>query len=228
MNPSSIQAILRERTLRYRLLPGPLTTLLFLTPLSGLAQSSDRHELDAAQWVNDASLLAINSVISGLVAGTRNAIRGGAFWSAARKGAAGGALIYGGKRIAGLDVPGALWSARLLAATGISVVDNASLGLRALERLYVPVGPVSLEVDRAGGDASLNLSVNVRDLVGIAEAIYESDLAFNWGQSLASATPVFDANNRFLLDHGVDGRARGGIAMIEASEPLLLSAHPHP
>lgn len=150
-----------------------------VTPLPCSAfQSAGRHELDAAPWVNDASLILLNAGLSGLLAGTRRAVAGGEFWPAFWQGTWGGATIYGGKRLTSAGGPGAVWTSRLVSAAGIAVVDNAAEGRGAFERLYLPLGPLAVEFDLLDG-LNLGLSVSTRDLFHIAEAVFAEDLTIN-------------------------------------------------
>lgn len=189
--------------------------LLSVLGLPGMACGQSQPRVQETEWVNDASMAAVNAAIGGVIAGVRRAIGGRSFWPAARDGALGGLVSYAGMRIGSAGFAGHRWLARDVAAVGIAMSSNASEGQPMFSRLYFPIGPLALEWNRSASGRAWGLSVNVHDVFAIGYGVLHPDLSFNWPASLASGYPVFEARDSYLLRDGADGRADGGVVLIE-------------
>jgi len=111
-------------------------------------------------WIGEVTFLGVNSILASLAAGITQELRNGSFQDGFAKGALGGAVAYGGRRLAVENFDGAGFIARQLGATGASMARNAGEGRSSFERLYFPVGPVTITVERKETTA-LNARVNL-------------------------------------------------------------------
>lgn len=137
---------------------------------------------------------AINAALGGVTAGMFNAARGEPFLPAFVGGAAGGTVSYSGKLISGQHWSGAGLIGRELAALGSSMVGNASQGRGMLERVVLPVGPMTLHVDRADG-MSVRAKLDVLATLFTTYALAHPDYALDWSASASSGAPVFHARS---------------------------------
>lgn len=139
--------------------------------------------------------LGTNAMLGGLTAGVTQRLRGGAFGDAFVHGAAGGAGVYVGKRLAVSSSPAAGLAGRQVAAIGASVSRNAADGRPAFERLVLPIGPALVRLDLAGG-ARGHVTL---DLVGLGAlgmiALSSHAARVDWGSTLSSGTFVFDVDS---------------------------------
>jgi hypothetical protein len=147
-------------------------------------------------WSGHLAVLGGNALLGGLSAGVASRIRGGDFSDAFLRGLAGGAVVYGGKRVAVEPFGGAGLLGRQLSAVGASMVRNAGDGLPALERLSLPAGPlwVHLQAERPHIRASVDLMATGWLISGLANP----DLRFDAGLSISSGSHVFVADNRII------------------------------
>jgi hypothetical protein len=148
-------------------------------------------------WAAEFGLLGANALVGGVTAGVAQKARGGSFRDGFARGAIGGAVVHGGKRIVVERFDGAGLLGRTVAATGSSVVRNASLAEPSLSYLILPLGPVHLHVDRSAGTA-VRAKVDLNNLVLTAYAAWRSDLDFDAGSSLSAGTPVFRASGHLF------------------------------
>lgn len=127
-----------RRTLRILFASLALCTVV---PRPAAAQGVSVYEetWEAPSWVGDVSFLGANVILAGITAGMRQALSSGSFEEGFAKGALGGAIAYGGRRLAVRDFAGAGFLGRQLSAVGISITGNAGEGVPALSRLTLPV-----------------------------------------------------------------------------------------
>lgn len=168
--------------------------------------AQSESEWTAPDWVGDVTFLSLNALSGGLTAGLFQKLRGESFADGFARGALGGSVYYAGLRLASQRFDGAGFGGRQLAATGTSMMRNASDGVPLLERLFVPLGPLHLYVDRADG-ISVRPKVNAAALTVLLSAVAEPRLHFDAGATLSAGAPVFRARGRAVI-HG--GEQRGG------------------
>lgn len=172
------------------------------------AQSVDPREdtWSAPGWMGDVAFLSLNALASGVSAGLLQLVRGESFTDAFARGALGGSAHYAGMRITAQRFDGAGLLGRHVSAAGISMVRNAADGRPALERMYVPLGPLNLYVDLRDGVA-VQPKVNVAALAVLLSAAAEPQLDWNAAATLSAGAPVFRAREGRPL---VDGTVAGG------------------
>ena len=137
-----------------------------------------------------AATAAANAALGGLTAGVLRRVRGGSFREGFWAGAAGGALVYAGKRVAVQRWDGAGLLGRELAAVGASVTWNASSGRGAFDRVMLPVGPVRLYL-RADSGLRVTPKLDVAAVVATAVVATRPRTGVDWGESLSSGALVF-------------------------------------
>lgn len=187
-------------------LPEPCTA-----PEPTTGQSEIRAEVTGA---------AVNALLGGLTAGIPAAVRGESFTRAFVAGAAGGAVIYGGKRVAVERFAGAGLLGREIAAVGGSVVRNVARGDPAASAITLPLGPVRLELGR-GRDPRIRLDLATLIATGVF-MVHEGG-RFEPGHSLSAGALVFRSESR------LDGMHAAGVILVpdenvhEYDQPLLLA-----
>jgi hypothetical protein len=168
----------------------PLLAALLLVPPAGLSaqcRACDDHE---PRLVGEALSLGANALIGGMTAGLQRAARGGSFRDAFVAGAAGGALTYGGKRVAAATFSGAGLLGREMAAVGTSMSWNAAEGRGALSRVVLPVGPVRVYVGADG--APVHAKVDAATVLAAGYAATRPGARFDAAESLSSGALVFE------------------------------------
>lgn len=168
----------------------------------------------APTWMRETSALGLNALLGGLTAGLTQEIRGGSFSDGFTRGAMGGAVMYGGKRIGVEGFPGAGLLGRQVAAMGISAVRNASDGVGSLERVVLPIGPVRLYL-RPGSAEPVRARVDLVTTAAILYAAGVDELEMDAAASLSAGAPVFVVENALIRDLaddtlGASGRTRAG------------------
>jgi hypothetical protein len=134
---------------------------------------------------------AINVALGGVSAGVLRVIRGGSLrqgLASGIAGAAGGALVYAGKRVAVQRWGGAGFVGREVAAVGSSAVWNASAGRGVMDRLVLPIGPVRLYVAADEG-FRVTPKLDLSSTVAIAVATLNGGI--DWKRSVSAGAPVF-------------------------------------
>jgi hypothetical protein len=192
-------------------------------PLLALAVSAASPSMVRAQCAacndhdprgrGEALTLGSNALIGGLAAGVRAHRAGRPFRGAFVRGAAGGTLVYAGKRVSAETFAGAGAVGRPLAALGSSVVHNAAEGRGALSRVMIPLGPLRVYVEPRR--ARLHARLEAASILAIAHAATRPGARFMGAQSLSSGAVVF------ARDRG----ARAGIAGQQAAGVLIVD-HP--
>lgn len=206
-----------------RILAGLLGALLLPLPTLAHAQCvpvDGECPIDVPPWAGEFAALGVNATLGGLTAGVANALRGGDFSDGFVRGALGGALAYGGKRIAVERFDGAGFLGRQVAALGSSFVRNASDDTGLLDRLYVPLYLLRLEVrPRAQEGWRVRPRLDVATTVGTIYAIWEDELELDAGKSLSAGAFVFNTTGRAIKDDDnelgfTSGRASTGVILL--------------
>lgn len=174
----------------------------------------------APGWVGDATFLSLNALSGGLTAGLFQTMRGESFTDGFARGALGGAVYYAGLRTSTRRFDGAGLVGRQIAATGTSMVRNASDGVPLLERLFVPLGPLHLYIDHSDG-LVMRPKVNVTALTGLLSAVAEPKLKWDAGATLSAGAPVFRVSDRMLVSDGrvLNGFVRAGSIFLSDIPP---------
>ena len=95
-----------------------------------------------------AELLATNTLLGGLTGGVSALLRGEPVVEGFVTGAAGGGLVYAGKRLAGEGWSGSGLIGRQIASVGSSLIGNAAAGRGPLDRVALGLGPVHVYIGR--------------------------------------------------------------------------------
>lgn len=171
----------------------------------------DCTDVPASSWAEEFASFGVNTLLGALTAGVTSAWEGRDFSNAFVGGALGGAISYGGKRIAVERFDGAGFAGRQIVAVGSSFVRNAADGIPLLERFYVPLYFVRLEVRPRTSDGwLLQPRLDAATTIWTVSSIIEDELVVDVGKSLSSGTVVFNTTGS-QIDSG-DGqhtRARG-------------------
>ncbi|HEX2206453.1 MAG TPA: hypothetical protein VHG93_02165 [Longimicrobium sp.] len=165
---------------------------------------------DADDWNGEVATLTLNALLGGVTAGTVRALRGGSFGEGFALGAAGGALVYTGKRIAVQGWDGAGLAGREVAALGTSVIRNTADGRAPLERLVLP-----LWIGRVYVTTGPRLSVQPRlDLATTVSTVYQaldSRSRIDLPRSLSAGAPVFRV---YTAEEEWIGFQRAGVVLL--------------
>lgn len=172
-----------------RSLLAALVALLVAAPLPAQMPTRPDGPDDPPRWHGEALTLGVNAVLGGLTSGVLRHARGGRFRDGFAAGAAGGALTYGGKRLAAERFFGAGLLGRQAAAVGSSVTHNAARGDPALGRVVLPLGPVRVYLLDGGRSARARL--DLASTVMTAAAALHPDNRFDAEASLSAGAPVF-------------------------------------
>jgi hypothetical protein len=161
------------------------------------------------------TFLGANTLLGALSGGALQKIRGGSFRDGFVRGALGGAVAYGGRRVVVKDFRGAGLLGRQVSAVGISIARNAGEGEPSLSRLSFPVGPLTFDWQR-GGSGSLGLRIDARSAGWMVAAAFEDRLEMDWGASLSAGTAVFQAPRHRLgtLEDPHHGQAIGSLILL--------------
>jgi hypothetical protein len=154
---------------------------------------------------------AINAALGGLTAGGLRVLRGGSLRQGLESGlagAAGGALVYAGKRVAVQRWDGAGLVGREVAAVGSSVVWNASAGRGMVDRLVLPIGPVRLYL---GLDEGFRVTPKLDLSSTVAIAVASLNGGIDWGRSVSAGAPVFHRTEPYAQAEVLGQQAAGVI-----------------
>lgn len=192
-----------------------IAAVLLLSARPAAAQDTLAYSTPAPRWAGQVTTLGANVLLSGVTAGLFQELRGGSFKDGFTRGALGGTIIYGGKRVAAERYFGAGLLGREIAAVGASVVRNASDGIGSFDRLILPAGFARVYWHRARGDVRVKL-----DVVTLGYTVYgvvEDNLEFAARESLSSGGPVFRTDNEIItFDTGAQhaaGVSRAGVIL---------------
>jgi hypothetical protein len=158
-------------------------------------------------WTGELAALGANALLGGLSAGVMQKAKKGSFSAGFLRGLAGGAVIYGGKRIAVERFGGAGLVGREVAALGSSMVRNSGEGRGMLEEVALPVGPVWLFLQ--SGAPRVRARIDVYSTAWMLWAIQSSELDLDYGRSLSAGAPVFVTNNRVIISDSDSTHALG-------------------
>lgn len=173
----------------------------------------------ASSWANELASFGLNTLLGALTAGVTSAWEGRDFSDAFVGGALGGALGFGGKRIAVERFDGAGFAGRQIVALGSSFVRNAADGIALLDRFYVPLYLIRLEVRPSTPDGwRLQPRLDVATTAWTVSSIIEDELIVDAGKSLSSGAVVFNTTGRQIAS--ADGR--GGRALGRALAGVIL------
>ena len=148
--------------------------------------------------VTMAQAFAFNVAIGGTIAAFRAHIAGRNAWSAFKTGAVGGGVHFLGKEIGvGRWAPSGVLGS-VVAATGTSIIANASEGRAAFSELSVPVSAVRLRFTPAA-QSKFHASLNVFYAGLLVRDAIRPGLRFQWGHSAYAASPVFLTDKRIKM-----------------------------
>lgn len=163
-------------------------------------------------WHDDAETIGLNVLIGATVAALARGVRGKPVLRGLFEGAAGGALMYAGKRVAAARMSGAGLIGRPISAAGASVVRNSSLGNPALSQLVLPVWVVRLYV-MPGGDPRVRARVDLPGSLATVYSLWNIDWRFSLSASLSAGAPVF------YRQLGASGTAQQGAGVVWLTNP---------
>ena len=191
--------------------------LVFTAPgaLSAQTRLNPADEWRTKKWVGDVAFGGANALIAGVSAGIVQELRNGSFRDGFARGALGGAIAYGGRRVAAQNFRGAGFIGRQVSAAGISITRNAADDKPTLREIWLPLGPVTIALDLGSG-----FTVSARtDLFAsgwLLAAALDDRLEFDLESSISSGVPVFRAPDYRLRsnDRTVAGMAVGGVVVL--------------
>jgi hypothetical protein len=200
-----------------------LPLLPLLTPPAPAGAQDHQHTQPA--WVEDVGVAAANAVFGAATAGVTAWLRGDDVGRAVVRGAAGGGIVYAGKRLVVEEFDGAGLLGRQVASLGSSVVTNAGAGRDWLEEVWLPVGPLWVQASPA---SPRRLRVNAWALASVGWALSRSELELDWRQTLSDGAFVFRSpHHRIRNEDGfVDGVTIGGLLLLAPTDfDHLIRAH---
>jgi len=207
------------------LIAASLVAALHAAP--AFAQVNDRWETH--REVGDVAFLAANAVLGGVGAGLLQELRGGSFRDGFAAGALGGAISYGGRRIAAQHFSGAGFTGRQVSAIGSSIMRNSGARQPLLSHVVLPVGPLLVDV-RRGERTTFGARVDISAAAAVAYALADDRVGLMWEESLSAGIPVFRAPHHqvFSDDQRLTGLHNGGIVLIgldAATQQASVLAH---
>jgi len=188
--------------------------VLFCVPILGSSQAAAQCGAPSCQPGRTGALAetaAINAALGGLSAGGLRVLRGGSLregLEAGMAGAAGGALVYAGKRVAVQRWDGAGLVGREVAAVGSSMAWNAAAGRGVTDRLVLPIGPVRLYLALDDG-VRVTPKLDLSSTVAIAVASLNGRI--DWERSASAGASVFRRTRRYAQADVVGQQAAGVI-----------------
>lgn len=144
----------------------------------------------AGDWEHEVSTATLNALLGGVAAGAVRALRGGSFRDGFVGGAAGGALVYAGKRVAVERWHGAGLAGRQVAALGTSVIRNTADGRAPLERVVLPLGIGRVYVT-TGPRPSVQPRLDLATTVAVAYQALQPGSVLDLSRSVSAGAPVF-------------------------------------
>jgi hypothetical protein len=172
------------------------------------------HGWRTERWIGDVAFGSANSLIAGLSAGVIQELRGGSFRDGFTRGALGGAVAYGGRRVAAEGFWGAGLVGRQVSAVGISIARNAAERQPSFSQLWLPIGPVTVQL-RYGEELTVSARADVYASAWMLAAVLDDRLTLDVESSFSSGAPVFRAPDYQLRrgDHSLGGMAVGGVVV---------------
>ncbi len=206
-----------------RLLYVPAMVSLLASPIEAKAQD---HTHEQPTWVADVGVAGANIVAGAVTAAATALVRREDVTEAFLKGAAGGSVVFVGKRLAVERFSGAGLLGRQVAGLGSSMVVDAGNGRGLFSEVWLPVGPAWVQVRPKAG---LRARVNLRDVGTVIWAATRSELSFDVEQSLSNGSPVFVARDHQIVNGSghADGVAVGGVILLGATniDRVVIQRH---
>lgn len=201
--------------------------VVFGAAVSPVAAQRGGGDWTAPAWVGHVTFVGANALIGGLTAGVVQELRGGDFRDGFTRGALGGAVAYAGRRVAVERFDGAGLLGRQVSALGASIVRNAADGRPSFERLFLPIGPVNVYVERRDDGRRIRPKLNLVALVTASVIAAHDEAALDWGASLSAGTLVLTAPGRWIRheDGPVAGMASDGIIVFAGWLDPEIFAH---
>jgi hypothetical protein len=199
--------------------------MLLTAPGAVLAQvqPDPADEWRTKGWVGDLTFASVNSLVAGASAGIIQKLRNGSFRDGFARGALGGAIAYGGRRVAAEKFWGAGLIGRQVSAVGISISRNAADNERTFRAIWLPLGPVTVKVDN-GDHFTVSARADLFASAWLLAAVFDERLEFDAGSSMSSGAPVFRAPDHRLRSgsHAAAGIAIGGVVVVGSHSDNLL------
>lgn len=167
-----------------------------LGPTEAVAQAHGPGWLPPGEARMQRQYFAVNALLGGAVAGTAALFRRDPFFPAFARGAAGGAIAFGGKRTAVSGGPGAGLLGRQVTSIGSSITGNAVAGRGSFDRIAFSVGPVRAYVGTEVDGVSWR--VDVPAVLAAAWTAREGG-RIDVRESLSMGTLVFEGDRNYGL-----------------------------
>ena len=166
----------------------------------------------AARRAGHARVLAANAALGGVTGGILRRMRGGSFRDGFVRGAAGGAVAYGGKAVSAVRRSGSGLLGRQLGGIGASLTLQASTPDSAVP-IRLPVGPVNVYLARgSAGRTSASARLDLVATAAIVRIAANGGTRWDARQSLSAGTVVFRDQ---AWDHpGFLGYADAGVIVL--------------
>lgn len=169
-----------------------LFSLILGVAQPALVSAQEAHAGGGVEWSSEVRFLGANALISGATAGFIALLRGeptGRAGKAFVRGAAGGAVVHAGKRIAVERWFGAGLIGRQVALSGSSMIRNAALGRGTFDQTAFGFGPIRGYV--GGEGAGVEWAVDVPGVAAAAWGVMRSSHEFDLVESVSSGALVF-------------------------------------
>lgn len=191
--------------------------LVVCLPGAALSQPTDagHAQWHTSAWVGDLTFLSANALLAGLSAGVVQEVRGHSFRDGFARGALGGAIAYGGRRVAVENFHGAGFLGRQLSAVGSSLARNAGNTPASFSDVTLPLGPVLVHLRNDNGWGA-TATLDLYSAAWLATAIMDDRLALDVGETLSSGAPVFRAADHDMKHDGtrIGGTVVGGVIVV--------------
>jgi|CeladaMinimDraft_18_1061708.scaffolds.fasta_scaffold00161_5 hypothetical protein len=146
-------------------------------------------------------VIGANALLGGVTAGVTALVNGRPFFRAFGLGAAGGVVVYGGKRFMSWHgIPGSGLAGRFFGAAGASMARNGAAGRGAFDLMLLPVGPFTLYLQPSRDSAHARLKVNLVRAAYLTALVLRDDFRLDVPASVHAATPVFERPGKPLLE----------------------------
>lgn len=171
-----------------------LSLLLGLNPLGAQAQ---QHRPSWMEQRSQLHFLGASVLLGGASAGIVALLQGKPFGRGVLKGLVGGAVVYGGKRVAVEHWSGAGLLGRQVGLLGGSMINNGGTGRGTFEQVAFGFGPVRGYLNRQNGEFDWGL--DVPGALAVLWGILDSGQSFDPLQSLSSGAVVFQGEETVAL-----------------------------
>lgn len=170
--------------------PRAASPAAYLAIITCLSPVPARAQADLQPRTSHAEVLVINSLLGGVTGGVSSLLRGEPLFEGFALGAAGGGLVYAGKRLAVERWAGSGLVGRQIASVGSSLIGNAATGRGALDRLALGVGPVRVYLGR---DRPAPWRIDAPAAGLLLWGLLSDDLELRLPESLSTGAVVFHA-----------------------------------